>query len=326
MNYKHVEKNELNFTRVSNDKGMVVYFCSLGASIYQINIGKYVMTRNVYDLEKFKDPKMYYGKTIGRISNRYKGHQFKLNDEVYDIEPNEGENILHGGIHGLSCSYFDVDVIKEEDYIDVIYTTKCYEEEDHFPGNLDVKVTYRVYRSKNEIDVSYEASADKDTVISLTNHTYFTLGSRCLKGLSLKINSNKYLEVDEDLLPLYEKEVSDVLNFQEGKEILKDIESEELHSERLNGYDHYFYFNNKSINERNVVLYNDKFELDIYTNFEGLQVYTSGHKCPYDLYPYYDQIFDSVALEPSESFKSLHLLKKDTTYKRKIKYLFTSKE
>ena len=326
MHYKHIEKNELCFTKVSNDLGMVVYFCSLGASIYQININRYVMTRNVYDLENFKDPKMYYGKTIGRISNRFKGHELKLNGEIYKITPNEGENILHGGIHGLSCKVFDVEVNKEDEYIDVIYFTKLYQEEDEFPGDLDIKVIYRIYRNRNEIDVSYIASGNKNTVISLTNHTYFTLGSRSLKGLSLKINSNKYLSTDENLLAKEETEVTEALDFSSGKEILKDIDSEELHSDRLNGYDHFFYFNNKNINEKNVTLYNDKFELSIYTNFEGVQIYTSGHKCPYDLYPYYDKEFDSVAIEPSDSFKNLRLLKEGTTYKRKIKYLFNSKE
>lgn len=326
MKVKNIEKNYLTFTKVSNNKGLVVYFCSFGASIYQINYEKYVLTRNVYDIEDIKRSDIYYGKTIGRISNRFKGNKFKLHDVTYELEANEGENVLHGGPHGLSTVIFDVEVKQEERYIDVIYSHLCLESEDKIPRNLELKVIYRVFANRNEIDVIYQGNTYSDTVISLTNHTHFTLASKSLKGLSLQVNADRYLEVDENLLPLEEKEVTSALDFREKKEILRDIEDESLHSEKLNGYDHYLYFANKDVNATNIVLSNDKFDLEIKTNFEGVQIYTSGHKCPVGLYPYCEESFDSIAIEPSDSFKKLHLLKKEIIYNRLIRYILNVKE
>ena len=326
MKSRNIEKNGLTFTKVSNDNGLVVYFCSFGASIYQINYNRYVLTRNVYDLEDIKRSDIYYGKTIGRISNRFKGNKFKLNDEVYELEANEGENVLHGGPHGLSNVVFDVEIVQEEGYIDVIYSHLCLESQDKIPGDLDLKVTYRVFSNRNEIDVIYKGNVNKDSVISITNHTYFTLASKSLKGVSLKIDADRYLETDENLLPMEEKEVTPALDFREEKEILRDIEDESLHSDRLNGYDHYLYFTNKDLSLAKVVLSNEKIELQIKTNFEGVQIYTSGYKCPVGLHPYSEEPFDSIAIEPSDSFKKLHLLKKEITYNRIIKYIFNVKE
>lgn len=320
-------KNGIIFTTIQNNKNLKVTFANLGASIFTIRLKDYVLTRNVKNIEDFKNPSTYYGKTIGRVSNRMKGNKFSLGGVIYEIEPNEGKNVLHGGPHGISNKYFEVETISYDEKVDVIYKTIVKQEEDGFPGNVSLEVRYSVYLDSDVIEIKYTAKSDADTVLSLTNHSYFTLGCRSIKGLSLSINADKYLKTtSEELLPISKENVSPALDFRAKKIIYRDIDSEELHSPRLNGYDHFFYFNNKDINICNSTLSNNKIEMQLYTDFEGMQIYTSGYETGMELYPEVNGVHDSVAIEPSDSFEKLRLLKKDVLYLRTIKYIFTYRE
>ena len=318
-------KSNLRFTEVINDCGFKVIFCNLGASIYLVKLGNYVFSRNVKEIEDFKLTEQYYGKTIGRVSNRLKGHLFKLNGEVFNVEPNEGNNVLHGGKHGLSSALFELKTVTELDVTKVIYETTL--SDDEFPGDLNVKVIYSIPSRKNEIKIEYEASSDKTTLCSLTNHGYWTLGSKDISGLKLQVNASKYLEVsDTELLPIEDDEVTKALDFREPKVITRDINNEELHNLRMNGYDHYFYFDSDDINIHKCLLFNNKFKMKVFTDYEGIQIYTHGFDNGKPLYPECSNLCNSVAIEPSDSFKKFHLLKKGETYKRFIRYEFLTEK
>ena len=327
MIIRSYSKEGILFTEITNEKNLKVVFANLGAAIFKINYDKYVMTRNVKYINDFYDESIYCGKTIGRVSNRMRGHSFILNGKKYDIEPNEGKNTLHGGKQGLSYTKFDVNVIENDDKVDVIYSHLVKHLEDGYPGNLKVEVKYSVYVNSNMIDIEYTASSDMDTVLSLCNHTYFTLGCKSIKGLTLEIDADKYLDVDgntllaKDIMP-----VAKTFDFRKPKRITTDINDDSLHSPRLNGYDHYFYFTNNLFDKKKMSLSNAKFQMDIYTNYNGVQIYTSGFKSNVELYPEVEGLLDSVAIEPSDSFKTLHLLKKDVIYSRITKYVFIDKE
>ena len=327
MNIRSYSKEGILFTEVTNDKNLKVVFANLWASIFKINYDNYVLTRNVKYVSDFYNPTIYYGKTIGRVSNRMKGHAFILNGLRYELEPNEGNNVLHGGKYGLSYALFDVNVLKDNDKIEVVYTHVVKHLEDGYPGNLNVEVKYIVYTNSNEIDIEYNAVSDMDTVLSLCNHSYFTLGCKSIRGLTLEIDANNYLKTDGDtLLAIDRKFVTKALDFRTPKRFIRDLDDESLHSSRLNGYDHYYYFEDIDIKKKRLSLSNAKFQMDIYTNYPGIQIYTSGFDPQVALYPNTEGLFDSVAIEPSDSFKSLHLLKKDTLYSRTTKYIFINKE
>ena len=320
-------KEGITFTEVINDKNLKVVFANLGASIFSIKFDNYLLTRNVKNIKDFFTPSIYYGKTIGRVANRMKGHAFVVNGERYEVEPNEGENVLHGGNKGLSNQFFELNTIKGNDKVEVIYTKKVGHLEDGYPGNLEVEVKYIVGVNDNEIDIEFKAKSDMDTTLALTNHTYFTLGCKSIEGLTLQINGNNYLETDENtLLPTNRRFVSPVMDFRNPKKITKDINGNYLHTPKHNGYDHYFYFLDRDLNKKNVSLSNAKLQMDIYTDFQGVQIYTSGYSCGCLLYPEANYLFDSIAIEPSDTFRYLHLLKKDEIYSRRIRYVFFIKE
>lgn len=326
MNILNYESDGIQFIQVTNNKNLKVIFANLGASLYKVNYDNYVMIRNVKDPKDYHRADIFYGKTIGRTSNRMKGHEFKCGDKYYKIEPNEGKNVLHGGVHGMSNMFFEQDVVTDDEKIVVTYTRTIRESEDGYPGDINVRVRYIVFLESNEIDIQYAAKANKDTVLSLTNHAYFMLGCRSNKGLTLQINADKYLKTDEELLPLEKADVTPVLDFRKAKKIVKDIDAEELHTDRLNGYDHYFFVNFKGLDSKMLTLNNAKFVLDIYSDYEGIQIYSSGFDPKVELYPQVNGLFDSVAIEPSDSFEYLHGLRKDKLYSRTIKYIFSIKE
>ena len=327
MKIRTYTEQGVTFTEVINDKNLKVVFSNLGAAIFSIRFDNYVMTRNVKEISDFLIEKKYYGKTIGRVSNRMKGNKFRLNDEVFEIPANEGENTLHGGHNGVSTLFFDLNTVKNDDKIELVYSRKIKDLEDGYPGNLDLEVKYIVYLNSNELDIEYRGVSDKDTVLSLTNHAYFTLGCKSIRGLTLQIDADNYLETDpETLLPIDRKFVSKALDFRKPKKITEDIEDESLHATKLNGYDHYLYFTNKNSDDKKLTLSNAKFSLDMYTNYQGVQIYTSGFNPGVALYPECDYLYNSVAIEPSDTFRYLHLLRKGEVYSRTIKYIFTSKE
>ena len=149
----------------------------------------------------FDDPAAYPGRGsigafVGRYANRIAGGSFPLNGRVYTVTRNEGKNTLHGehGYHlrpwklekterGAALSIFDPDG------------------EEGFPGNVNVRVDV-VLTDGNELILDYSAGTDADTVINLTNHSYFNLsGKEQILDQELYLNADSYLEVDEGLIP-----------------------------------------------------------------------------------------------------------------------------
>lgn len=325
MKISTITKENIKFITVKNDNGLTLVLADYGASIFKIYLNKYLLTRNVANIYDYFIRSIYYGKTIGRVSNRIKGHELEINGNKYYLSANEGDNVLHGGKDGLSSKRFRGYIKSFSDRVEVLYIYKSKHLESGFPGNLLVNVKYIVYNNSNQFDVIYSARSDEDTPISLTNHTYFTLANSNIRSLFLKIRSDKYLSTNEDLTAKEILDVPSYLDFSEHKRIIENIDNENLHTSRLNGYDHYYYFQNKDIKIPSISLENSKIEMNIFTDFEGVQIYTSGFKSDAKLYPFTDELFDSVAIEPSDSFMKLNLVKKNKTYHRTIKYMFRIK-
>ena len=318
------QKNNLNFIDVSNDSNLRVIFCDLGASIFNIIFNNESMVRNVKSLRDFYRPDCYYGKTIGRTSGRLRGDIITINDKTYKLEGNERGNVLHGGKAGFSNQRFAFRVECFINHIDVVFNYLSKDLEGGYPGNVKVEARYVVHKEQNQIDIIYNAISDQDTLLCLTNHSYFTLGDKDLSNLELKIASHTYLVNDEkDMLPKGKEEVNNILDFTEFKKIVKDIEDPSLKGPAINGYDNLFYLDKVGNDVFNASLRNDRYQLDIKSNFEGMVVYTSNYKPNFELNNSV-QLRDSVAIEPSDSLLDDHILLKDHLYSRKISYIFTN--
>jgi len=142
--------------------------------------------------------KPYMGAIIGRYANRIAGGSFKLNGKTYNVPKNDGNNALHGGIDGFNKKVWTAKEIK--DGIELTYVSKNGEQ--GFPGTMTTTVRYTLVDS--ELRIEYSATTDADTVLNLTNHSYFNLkgqGEGDILGHELKINAKHYTPVDKNLIP-----------------------------------------------------------------------------------------------------------------------------
>lgn len=316
----------LEFISVKNDLGFEVIFCSLGASIFAIKDGDRYLTQTPVDLSTYKLTPIYHGKTIGRICNRVGYGAVIINNKTYKMDLNEPHASLHGGREGLSTKIFSYEIKEDNDEVKLIFNYLSKDSEEGLPGNVNLKATYTLYNSKNEILLEYYASSDKDTVLALTNHTYFTLGSKNLDDLSLMINADKFLHPNkEDLLPIEIRNVTQAMDFRISKKITKDINDNYLKNSRTYGYDHHYFF--KEINELipQVKLSNNEYELDIYTNYSGVQIYTDNYPDKLKWEQLTDNKRRSIAIEPQDNTLNREILKAKDEYIRFIKYCFEKK-
>lgn len=326
MEIKRFYYEGLEFVSVRNHDNFVVTFCSLGASMPSIELDDKFMTLTPYEFEVFKDKHIYHGKTIGRVANRLKDGEFKIGRKVYKAKVNEKTNCLHGGDEGFSNQFFNMDVVSNDKEVKVIFTYFSSDMENGFPGNLKVKIVYTVFENENSVSIDYQATSDKDTLVGLTNHSYFNLGSKSLDELSLYINADRFIHPDRDyLFPVEYRPVNNVMDFRKMKKVTQDIEANYLDDSRTYGYDHHYCFKEVDILNPQVVLENDKYKLQITTNFDGTQIYT-------DNYPDTNRFEDTtairrrgIAIEPQDDILNRKVLKAKEDYIRFIKYYFIRK-
>ncbi len=145
-------------------------------------------------IDDYKNQDKYIGAVVGRCANRISNGSFSLNNKEYKLAKNNGPNHLHGGINGFDKKIFKHKIL--DNGVEFFYLSKNGEEA--YPGNLELKVSYIL--NKNSILINYNAVSDEDTIINLTNHTYFNLSGKCcdINNHFLKINAEYFGEIDEN--------------------------------------------------------------------------------------------------------------------------------
>jgi aldose 1-epimerase len=136
---------------------------------------------------------------IGRYANRIADAAFTLDGKRYELPANNGPNTLHGGPQGFDKAVWDV---AEAGDNTVRLTHTSPDGDQGFPGRMDVEVRYTAEEDALRID--YAAVSDHDTVVNLTNHTYFNLRgaeSGEVADQALQIFASRYTPVDSALIP-----------------------------------------------------------------------------------------------------------------------------
>jgi aldose 1-epimerase len=154
-------------------------------------------------LEGYIQPNPYFGAIIGRYGNRVAKGRFTLNGKQYQIPTNDGPNALHGGPEGFEKKLWQATPIEASDWIGVELSYLSPDGEMGFPGNLAVTVRYTLHR-ENELRIEYAAVTDQETIVNLTNHTYFNLAGAgigtVLDSVAL-INADRFTPIDQFLIP-----------------------------------------------------------------------------------------------------------------------------
>ena len=149
------------------------------------------------DIDQYVNLSGRMGAVIGRYANRIKNGRFQLDGETVQLTVNRPPNHIHGGYKG-----FDKKIWGVLSYSDTSATLgyRSADGEEGYPGNMDVKMTYSL--DDNSLSVRYEAISDKDTVCSLTNHSYFNLsGKGNISDHVVSIAADSYTPTDQNGIP-----------------------------------------------------------------------------------------------------------------------------
>lgn len=220
----------------------------------------------------------YTGNIIGQYANRICGGRFTVAGKEYQVTQNEkGKTCLHGG--GEFNSAIWKAIIIDDDAVEFSY--KSADGNEGFPGNIDVTVTY-VLTDRNELEIHYKAVTDKETVINMTNHAYFNLGTTAggdVLDHELQLFCDYYTPTDEDSIPTGELRAvkGTAFDFTEGKKIGRDIGADDEQLIMCRGYDHNFCVNGEIGKLRPVAKVRDEKsgrKLEVMSDLPGVQLYT----------------------------------------------------
>ena len=237
-----------------------------------------VIGRN--NLEEYFRNDGYVGALIGRHANRIAGSKFELNGETYVLNPNENANNLHGGLEGFDKKVWNAAEGGTDSEPALILTLHSPDGDEGFPGNLDVTVTYTL-TAENALKIEYKAVSDKDTVVNMTNHSYFNLAghdSGTIDNQLMQINSSFYTPNDAEGMPTGEiLSVTDTtFDFRKEKAIGGGFTSGHPQIELFNGYDHNFVIDGYGMRfAAKARCAENGITMAVYTNLPSMQLYTS---------------------------------------------------
>lgn len=277
---------EVKLLIIENSNGVKAQVTTFGAALQSFYApdknGKLDDIVLSYDNVKgFEDDDKYFGATVGRCANRIQGGEFTINNKKYSLAINNGPNHLHGGLKGFDKAVWD---IKSTDSNSVTLSHFSPDGEEGYPGNLTVLVTYSL-SDNNELSIKYLAESDKDTVVNLTNHSYFNLGGHASGSIVnevLMLNSDFFTPADETSIPTGElRSVEGTpMDFRTPKVVGKDIDSDYEQIVFGKGYDHNWMLNangDLSILSAELVDNSTGRKLEMYTDCPAVQVYTANY-------------------------------------------------
>lgn len=230
---------------------------------------------NIQQYVQFPDNN--YGALIGRYGNRIANGRFQLDGQSYQLPQNNNGHCLHGGPKGYHAVTWDA---RQLDGQAVELTYLSSDGEAGFPGNLKVKVVYRL-TDDNAIDIQYEATTDKPTVVNLTNHSYFNLSGVAGSTITdhrIQINADSYVPVDSTLIPLGKIEPVEgtPMDLRQLVTVGDHIDDDFAQLRYGGGYDHNWVLNTKGdINTPAAKVISDKsgIVMEVFTDEPGLQFY-----------------------------------------------------
>lgn len=270
-----------------NKNGMEVAITNYGADIVRLKVpdrhGSIADVVLGYDnLEGYIRDKAYFGATIGRYGNRIAHGKFTLNGHVYNLPKNDGDNTLHGGTSGFNKRVWKVKDVSTPGAaaLEMSYLSKDGDE--GFPGNLSVTVRFTL-ADDNSLKIEYAATTDKDTVVNLTNHSYFNLagqGQGNILGQQLMLRASRFTPINAGLIPTGQilSVKGTPLDFTKSTAIGARINDNYEQLKLAHGYDHNFVLDAKAA--RKPALAARAYDpgsgrvLEIWTTQPGVQFYS----------------------------------------------------
>ena len=245
---------------------------------------------NAKDYETKNDP--CFGCNVGRNANRIKTGKFTLNNVAYSLDQNDGKNNLHSGNNPYFKRIWNVETYDDNH---ITFSLNSPNMDQGFPGEIKVFVTYKIINN-NSFEIIFEGIPKEDTIINITNHSYFNLngeGSGSVLDHSVQIFADYYTPANRESIPLgtVESVKNTPMDFTSPKKIGLEIENDFQQLIYGKGYDHNFVTvePDKAVKYEDLP-YNGKLhkiveatgdksgiKLSIETDYPGVQMYTANY-------------------------------------------------
>lgn len=267
-------------------QGMEVCITNYGARVVSLMVpdrhGKMEDVVNGFPtIKAYIDTPQNFGATIGRYIGRIRNATFTLDSIAYHLSPNIGPHSAHGGTPGFAAQVWTVEEVGEHS---ITLSYLSVDGENGFPGNLNVLVTYRV-TDDNALDISYQATTDKPTVVNLSHHSFFNISGNLnstVEDQLMYVNADYYTPFDSTkcVKGVFEPVAGTPFDFTVPRLIGARIDEDH---EQLNitrgGYDHCWALNgngNLSVLAASVYDPQSGRLLEVFTTEPGMQIYTAG--------------------------------------------------
>lgn len=221
----------------------------------------------------FKNTGPHFGATVGRNANRIADGSFVINGEKYQLSLNEPGICLHSGVGDLSFRGYTLKELKEDEIVLSLFDGDM---SGGFPGNLNLEVSYSL--KNNQLIYSFTGLCDKDSILNITNHSYFNLngGVDTVFDQELKVYTDK---VALNVGPMASDEVIDVkgtaFDFTTLSK-LNDVLSKGHSNLSKGGLDHNYVFEDMSF-KKMAELHSDKLSLTVESDLPGMHIYTGNY-------------------------------------------------
>ena len=265
---------------IIQNKFLRVQTLNYGASLFEVfhKDKKINLILNLGSKKNYRYKHASVGSTCGRYAGRISNSKFRIAKKQYILNSNEGNNTLHGGKVGFSkLPWIKLKQTKDQ----IVYQIHSVDNDQGFPGNLIVNCTYQL--KKKFLIIKYEYKSNKKTHVNLTNHSYWNLEKikkNMIYNHELKLNSNKYLQIDKNLIPTgrtkrVKNSIYDFLKFQNLGKKLNFFKNKKIDLKHK-GFDTTYIVKK---NSRNFVgslkNKNSNIQVNFFSNLPGVQLYSA---------------------------------------------------
>ncbi len=237
--------------RLENDKGMGFSSIDFGATMTAITLPDSTGQRSnivlgLPDVAAYENSPRRFGGVIGRYAGRIGNARFTLDGKVIELVPNARGLSVHGDPDPYDKRVWQRREFADAASIGVTYRLVSPDGDQRMPGRLDVELTYRLLRKRNELHMEYRATTDAPTVVNLTNHAYFNLAGAAFGRLDthrFQILAQRYAEHDAKKVPTGQllPVAGSALDFRKPSNLMPRLQASSLLGDPP-GYDHALVF------------------------------------------------------------------------------------
>ena len=277
------KKEEAVLYTLTNENGMSASITSYGAALVKLNVpDKEGKLRDVVlgydDVTGYEKGGGSFGAPVGRNANRIGGAVITIQDKTYELEKNDNGNNLHSGTNYYNKRIWNVG---EKTDSKIEFVLHSPDGDQGYPGTLDMHVTYELTED-NELRLIYDAVPDQDTIINMTNHSYFNLdghdSGNVLKEL-VTLDADYFTRADAQSIPT--GELVDVtgtpMDFRMPRALGEAIDADYEAVRLGKGYDHNWVLKNNGKFDKVAQAVSEKsgIVMEVWTDLPGMQMYTA---------------------------------------------------